>query len=60
MEKTDYKYAEDCYKEGVISYLDLIQKREVLLSTQKLTVSSDIDKNISQISLYKATAGTLD
>ena len=56
-EEKDYKLSQDKYNEGVISKLDLIQKNEVLLSTQKLAVSENINTFISQISLYKATAG---
>ena len=56
-EKTDFKFANQKYEQGVISKLDLMQKNEVLLSTQKLVVSEDINTYISQISLYKATAG---
>ena len=55
-EKTDYKFANDKYEQGVISKLDLMQKNEVLLNTQKLAVSEDINTYINQISLYKATA----
>ena len=56
-EQKDYKLAQEKYKEGIISKLDLMQKNEVLLSTQKLAVSEDINTYINQISLYKATAG---
>ena len=56
-EKKDFKLAQDKYNQGVISKLDLTQKDEVLLSTQRLTVSENINTYISQISLYKATAG---
>ena len=55
-EREDYKFAQDKYNEGVISKLDLMQKNEVLLSTQKLAVSENINTYINQISLYKATA----
>ena len=57
-EKTDYKFANDKYNQGVISKLELIQKNEVLLSTQKLAVSENINTYINQISLYKATAAS--
>ena len=55
-EQTDYKFAQDKYNEGVISKLDLIQKNEVLLTTQKLAVSENMNTYINQIGLYKATA----
>ncbi len=57
MEAQDFKYAELRYNSGVISKLDLIQQQEVLLSIEKLVVSSNIDKQVDQIGLYKATAG---
>ena len=56
-EQIDFKFANQKYEQGVISKLDLMQKNEVLLSTQKLAISEDINTYISQISLYKATAG---
>lgn len=55
-EQIDYKLAEQKYEQGVISKLDLIQKNEILLSTQKMTVSENINTYINQIGLYKATA----
>ena len=55
-EKTDYNLAKIKYDEGVISKLDLIQKNEVLLSTQKLAVAENMNTYINQISLYKAIA----
>ena len=57
-EKADYKFANDKYNQGIISKLDLMQKNEVLLSTQKLAVSENINTYINQISLYKATAAS--
>ncbi|MDD3237521.1 MAG: TolC family protein [Candidatus Gastranaerophilales bacterium] len=57
MEKKDFKLTELKYKEGVIAYLDLLQKKENLLSTQKLVTASKIDCYVNQISLYKAVAG---
>ena len=56
-EQTDYKFSQDKFKEGIISKLDLIQKKEVLLTTQKLAVSENMNTYINQISLYKSTAG---
>ena len=55
-EKTDYNFSKAKYDEGVISKLDLIQKNEVLLTTQKLAVAENMNTYINQISLYKATA----
>lgn len=56
-ERSDYYYTELKYKEGIISNLDLLQKKEALLTTQKLEASDKISYFISQIGLYKATAG---
>lgn len=56
-ENSDYYYTELKYKEGIISNLDLLQKKEALLTTQKLEASDKISYFISQIGLYKATAG---
>ncbi len=57
MEKKDFRYSELQYEEGVMSYLDLTQRKETLLDIEKLVVSSKIDNYVDQIGLYKATAG---
>lgn len=57
MEQKDFKFTQDKYNQGVISYLDLLQKKETLLDIQKLVASSKIDCYVNQISLYKAVAG---
>ena len=59
MEEVNFGFSQNKYDEGVISYLDLLQKKEALLSTKKLAVSSNIDSYIKQIGLYKATAANL-
>lgn len=59
IEEKKYDYARQKYDKGITSNLDLIQAKEVLLSTEKLAVSSNIDKYVSHISLYKATAAKL-
>lgn len=59
MEETDFAFSQNKYNEGVISYLNLLEKKEALLSTKKLAVSANIDSYIKQISLYKATAANL-
>ncbi len=56
MEQTDYKYNQMKYSEGVISYLDLLQRKETMLFTQKMVASNKIDCYVGQIGLYKATA----
>ena len=57
MENKDFEYSELKYESGVISYLDLIQRKESLLVIEKMVTSSKIDTYIDQIGLYKATAG---
>ena len=59
LEQKDFKYTQDKYNAGLISYLDLLQKRENLLSLNKLVVSNQIDCNIDSIGLYKATGTKL-
>ncbi len=58
-DKKDFNYTLLKYNEGIISKLDLLQKRETLFSTEKLVVSDKTDYFINQIALYKATAGML-
>ena len=57
LEKKDYEYTQLKYEEGIISKLDLLQKREALNSTEKLLIQDKIKNNINMIGLYKATAG---
>ncbi len=59
MEKEIFGYSKDKYNQGVISYLDLIQREESLYNIEKMLVSSKMDEIISQISLYNATAANL-
>lgn len=59
MEQKDFELTRSKYEQGVISYLDLVQKREVLLSTQQMVTSSKMDNFVNQINLYKATAANL-
>ncbi len=56
-EKQDFKYSDLKYKEGIISNLDLLQKKESLLVTEELVVTDKIDYFINQIGLYKAIGG---
>ena len=56
-EKKDFHYTELKYKEGIISNLDLLQKKEALLVTEKLVTADKTSFFIDQIGLYKATAG---
>lgn len=57
MEKKDFGFTEAKYNEGVISKLDLLQRKENLLVMQKMVTASKADCLVNQISLYKALAG---
>ena len=59
LEKQDFQYSQNKFDEGLISYLDLLQRKENLLSLNKQVVSDKIDCNIDYISLYKATGTKL-
>ena len=59
LEQEDFKYSTHKYDEGLISYLDLLQRRENLLTINKLVVSNKLDCNIDYIGLYKATGAKL-
>lgn len=59
LEQEDFKYSTHKYDEGLISYLDLLQRRENLLTINKLVVSNKLDCNIGYIGLYKATGAKL-
>lgn len=59
MEQKDFAYNTEKYKAGMISYLDLLQKKENLLSLNKQVVSDKIDCNVDYIGLYKATGTKL-
>ena len=59
LEKEDFKFSEHKYDAGLKSYLDLLQRKENLLSLNKLVVSNKIDCNVDYIGLYKATGTKL-
>lgn len=59
MEEKDFGYNEKKYKQGTISYLDLIQRKENLLNMNKVAISSGTDRIIDYISLYKATGSKI-
>ncbi len=59
LEQIDFDYSTIKYEDGLISYLDLLQRKENLLSLNKLVVSDKIDCNIDYIGLYKATAARI-
>ena len=55
IQKKDYNLSNSKYNKGIISKLDLLQQKEVLLYIEQLSVSSKIDCYIDKIGLYKAT-----
>ena len=59
LEEKDFDYSTIKYEEGLISYLDLLQRKENLLSLNKQVVSDKVDCNIDYIGLYKATGARL-
>ena len=59
LEEKDFGYSTIQYEEGLISYLDLLQRKENLLSLNKQVVSDKVDCNIDYIGLYKATGARL-
>ena len=59
LEQKDFGYSTNKYDEGMISYLDLLQKKENLLTLNKLVVSNKLDCNIDYIGLYKATGAQM-
>lgn len=59
MEQKDFAYSKEQYKAGTLSYLDLLQRKENLLSLNKQVISNKIDCNIDYIGLYKATGTKL-
>ncbi len=56
-ENKDFYYTNLKYKEGIISNLDLLQKKEALFVTEKLLATDKTALFINRIGLYKATAG---
>ena len=56
-EEQNFYYTNLKYKEGIISQLDLLQKKEALLVNKKAEVNDKINCLIDKIGLYKATAG---
>jgi len=57
MQKSDFKYMQMRYNQGVMSGLDLLQQKESLLVLDKMLAASKTDCYIDQISLYKAVGG---
>lgn len=59
MEQKDFKFSQAKYEEGLISYLDLIQRKENLLVLNKQVVQNQLDCNVDYIGLYKATGAKI-
>ena len=59
LEEKNFKLVNERYKEGITSYLQLMQYRENLLTLEKDIVESKIQKYIDYITLYKAVGGEL-
>ena len=47
------------YKEGITSYLEMLQYKENLLSLERDNINSSIQKIADYISLYKSVGGKL-
>ncbi len=56
-EQQDFGFTNLKFKEGIISDLDLLQKRESLLTTEKRLVDNKTDFFINKIALYKSLGG---
>ncbi len=59
LDEKDFYYTNLKYNEGIISNLDLLQKKENLLTVEKRLAQEKSTYYINQISLYKASAGML-
>lgn len=59
LEAKDYQYTELKYEHGVISKLDLNQKKENLLVMDKLIAQNKIECMVDYIGLYKATGSKI-
>ena len=59
LEQKDFDYSTVKYEEGLISYLDLLQRSENLLCLTKHDISNKVDCNIDYIGLYKAVGAKL-
>jgi len=59
MEEKDFWYTQAKYNEGVISKLDLLQRKENLLVMQQVVTNSKAECIVDYIGLYKAVAGNI-
>ena len=59
LEQKDFGFTQKKYEQGTISKLDLIQRKENLLVTEKLLVNNKVDCFVDYIGLYKAVGSKL-
>ncbi len=59
LESYNFGLINERYRYGITSYFDMIQFRENLLTLQKETVNSKIQRLIDYLSLYKAAGGVI-
>lgn len=60
LQQKEFGFVEKRYERGVISYLDMIEQKEALLTINKTVVVDKTDCFIDYISLYKATGACID
>ena len=59
LEKKNFLLINERYKEGITSYLEMLQYKENLLSLERDNINSSIQKIADYISLYKSVGGKL-
>ena len=59
-ERKNYDDFRTQYKNGLISYRDLLTYKQKLIAAEITLVNSKIENYIDYISLYKSTAGYID
>lgn len=59
LEREDFSYSTNKFKEGIISKLDLTQVKENVLYTDKNLVNNKVNCLVNYIGLYKATGSQL-
>ena len=60
LQKKEFGFVEKRYNQGIISYLNLIEQKEALLTINKTVVMDKTDCFIDYVSLYKATGSNID
>lgn len=59
LEASNFKLIQERYNAGIISYLDMIQFQETLLSLQTEKDNSKAQRLVDYMTLYKATGASL-